>query len=317
MNYKKFCKLWIMCVLLTLLFGGVLLRFICGPQYMYDYNAAIRDKIDRLRGIESPKIILVGNSNVAFGIHSDIIEKKIKMPVVNLGLHGGLGTRFHENIAKFNVGQGDLVILLHSDYRQESISDYNLAWITVEFDSRLWKLIDFNEYPGMIKAYPTYLTKALKRWILGQGKHEVCDSCYHRYAFNKYGDVYFKPTKEEFNIDEFFKNNLVELPCFDDLFVDRINELCDYVKEKKAYLAIAAYPIAYGKYTKFKLNDIKAFEYRLRNRVRCQVISNFENYLLPYDFFYDTTLHLNEKGAEYRTNLLVEDIIRWKKYMDL
>lgn len=80
--------------------------FIIGRQYNDNYDAVLIDKVDRLKSINEPKIILVGDSNVAFGMNSKKIEEELGMPVVNLGLHGALGNAFHEQIAKLNIGGG-------------------------------------------------------------------------------------------------------------------------------------------------------------------------------------------------------------------
>lgn len=80
--------------------------FIIGRQYNDNYDVALIDKVERLKGITEAKIILVGDSNVAFGINSEKIEEELGMPVVNLGLHGALGNAFHEQIAKLNIGGG-------------------------------------------------------------------------------------------------------------------------------------------------------------------------------------------------------------------
>ena len=88
---------------------------VVAPQYSMNYNSSINEKIDRLNSIEESKIILVGNSNVAFGFDSEKIQKEIGMPVVNLGLHGGLGNYFHEQMAKENIQVGDIVVLCHTN----------------------------------------------------------------------------------------------------------------------------------------------------------------------------------------------------------
>lgn len=89
------------------------------PQYLYGYNASIIDKVNRLRSIEEPKLILVGNSNLPFGIRSDYLEEEIGMPVINLGIHGGLGDPFHENMIKGAINEGDIVVVCHTDYSQK------------------------------------------------------------------------------------------------------------------------------------------------------------------------------------------------------
>lgn len=90
--------------------------FFIGSQYKYNYQASIIDKVERLESISEPKIILVGHSNLSFGIDSKRLEDAMKMPVVNLGLHGGLGNAFHEEIAKLNINEGDIVVVCHSSF---------------------------------------------------------------------------------------------------------------------------------------------------------------------------------------------------------
>lgn len=64
------------CLLIVGALGIVALKYIVvGSQYQKTYMGAFVDKIERLKSINEPKIILVGNSNVAFGFDSERIEK--------------------------------------------------------------------------------------------------------------------------------------------------------------------------------------------------------------------------------------------------
>ncbi|MBE9009078.1 hypothetical protein IQ250_02530 [Pseudanabaenaceae cyanobacterium LEGE 13415] len=67
--------------------------------------------------IQAPRrILLVGGSATHFGVNAAQIEQNLKMPVVNLGLHAGLGLDAICAIAKEQVRPGDLVVLL-PEYR--------------------------------------------------------------------------------------------------------------------------------------------------------------------------------------------------------
>ena len=92
-----FLKLFLLFVIVSLL--EVLCLLTISPQFTHEYNASFIDKMKRLESINEPKIVLVSNSNLAFGIQSDLIEDAFEMPVVNLGLHGGLGNAFHESVS--------------------------------------------------------------------------------------------------------------------------------------------------------------------------------------------------------------------------
>ena len=111
-NFKKnsifIFKFFIaMCLLLFYIFNML-------PQYENGYCASLIDKVNRLKSINEPKIVLLGNSNLAFGIDSKMLEESMNMPVVNMGLHGGDGNAFHEEMAKINVVSGDIYVLCHS-----------------------------------------------------------------------------------------------------------------------------------------------------------------------------------------------------------
>ena len=103
------------------------------PQNSEEYNAALLDKIQRLQNLNEAKIVLIGNSNVSFGFQSQLIEEAYNMPVVNMGLHGGLGNAFHEKMVKINVHEGDVYVICHHTFSDDGkIQDIQLAWITLE-----------------------------------------------------------------------------------------------------------------------------------------------------------------------------------------
>lgn len=61
-------------------------------NYKVSYGRGLEHKFNKLKSIESNKVVVVGGSNVSFGIDSDIMERKLEMPVVNMGLHADFGT---------------------------------------------------------------------------------------------------------------------------------------------------------------------------------------------------------------------------------
>lgn len=89
-------------MILTLIAGYVLVAFITNKptKRSNDYMEAIIDKHRRVREIKRPKIILCGGLNLAFGINSQEIQNEFAVPVVNLGLHAGLGLQFTLNELK-------------------------------------------------------------------------------------------------------------------------------------------------------------------------------------------------------------------------
>ena len=301
------------CVLALIVFMILSGIFIIGCQYEDNYEASLIDKVKRLKSITIPKIILVGNSNLSFGMNSEMIEDELNMPVVNLGLHGGLGNAFHENIAKLNLNSGDIVIVCHSTYSDDNkITDLGLCWITLEYHKELWEILRPEDYYGMAKAFPKYWFRALLSFFDRMPHNEHAEiSSYSRRAFNKYGDVAVKPEKGSQSEEKIFWSGREKVPAVNSTCISRLNEFNHYAKQKGATLLIASYPISCGKYSP-PAEDYASFQKELASRLDCEIISDFRDYFMPYSCFYDFTLHLNEKGTKLRTLQLIKDIKKWQ-----
>lgn len=311
---SKFVKktLLFLLIISTLVCGIALFdRVVIGGQYKNNYMASLIDKVNRLERINEPKIILVGNSNLSFGMNSAKIEKAMGMPVVNLGLHGGLGNAYLEQIAKLNINEGDIVIVCHSSYSDtDEISDPELAWIAYDYNDSLWPIIRKKDYNAMLKGYPSYLRDSYLLWFFHNGNLDSGD-CYSRNAFNEYGDVAYKPGEGQMDVVDYFQKTPIPLPDINDICVNRMNELNKYCREKGATLVVGGYPIAYGVYSEYTRKDFEDFQAQLEAALDCEIISNYTDYFYPYDYFYNTYLHLNDKGTEARTAQLILDLKRW------
>lgn len=276
------------------------------PQYENGYNASLIDKVERLESIDEPKIVLLGHSSLAFGIDSERIEEAFGMPVVNMGLHGGNGNAFHEEMAKYNVAQGDIYIICHSDYDDDNvIQDAMTAWSSIENHLNLWKILRVNDIGTMAKAFPIYLKHCLGYHSAGTGNQDP-GGLYARSAFNEYGDVALLREGNQYT----FEGEVVP-PGIGDAAVDRINELNGYLARRGATLLVAGYPIGNGNVTA-EAAEFEAFQEQLADRLDCPVISNYVDYMFDYRYFYDTNLHLNTEGVALRTGQLISDIKRWK-----
>lgn len=274
------------------------------PQYEESYNASLCDKVERLESIDEPKIVLLGNSNVAFGFESELIEESFGMPVVNMGLHAGLGNAFHENMAKLNVVNGDIYILCHTQFTDDNkILDPVLAWTTVENHLELWKIFRKEDIFPMFLSYPTYLKRCLYLYANEYGNKDD-GTVYSRCRLNEYGDV---------DLERFcsYTHNANSFNAeINDQTIERINELNEYLEERGATLLVAAYPIATGEMICPK-EEVVAFQYELENKLDYLVISNYADYVMDEKYFYDTGYHLTTEGAEIRTKLLIDELKNW------
>lgn len=285
----------------------IFLQLYISPQYTQTYNAAILDKVQRLKDIQGPKIVLLGNSNLAFGINSEEIEEAMGMPVVNMGLHGGLGNAFHEDMGKLNVQPGDIYIICHNSYDDDdSISQPDLAWITLENHWDLWKILRPKDIWQMVQEYPSYLKKSVTLWA-SQSGNEKQEGPYSRGAFNEYGDIEW----EDHGLETEFSEFSVLVPKISDSVAERLNDLNTYFEDRGATLLIAGYPIGNGEFTP-DVQEFVDFQNDLENKLDAEVISDYRDYMFDYKYFYNTNLHLNNQGKELRTQQLISDLKKWQ-----
>lgn len=81
-----------------------------GNAYLCAYNS----KLDRLTSTDHsplPRLILVGGSNLAFGVDSRLIEDSLGVVVVNMGLHGGVGIRYLLNDVIPHLRPTDILVV--------------------------------------------------------------------------------------------------------------------------------------------------------------------------------------------------------------
>ncbi len=73
---------------------------------------AYNKKCYLLDNTPSPRIVFVGGSNLAFGLDSKRIEDSFNLPVLNYGLHAGIGLKFMVDDVEQYVRKGDIVIFV-------------------------------------------------------------------------------------------------------------------------------------------------------------------------------------------------------------
>lgn len=307
---KRLAKKLLIISIFALTLFGLRAGYVFGvvlPQYSQSYVASLIDKMERLQRINESKIVLLGNSNVAFGFQSELIEKEFGMSVVNMGLHDSLGNAFHEQMALQNICEGDIYIICHSDYSDDDmIKNPDLAWQALENHWNLYRILRIKDVPVMLGSYLSYEKKAVNLWKRGTGNRSL-DNCYKRDAFNEYGDNVFPREKSEYE----FSDGDIVVSGISQTTVKRINKLNAYLTERGAVLLIAGYPIADGEYTP-EAEEYEIFQKELAEKLDCPIISDFCDYMFSYDLFYDTVLHLTDEGAYQRTVQLIEDLKNYK-----
>ena len=299
-NFNKKTIFWIKAGIL--LVSVLVFCMVMAGEFEESYCAAVIDKAERLQSIEEPKLVLLGDSNVVLGIDSAQLEDALGMPVVNMALHAGIGNVFHERMARLNVTEGDVYVYAPCSFDdKDKIEDPVLAWTAIGRHWELFDLIPEHDRWRMVKRYPTFLKKCINRFVEGTGDSEIGE-IYSRSNFNEYGDMAYKNPEYRWKFVEPVVPSKVN-----DRTAERIDELAVWLEERGATLVVAAYPIADGELTSAREGFVE-FQEELEQKLECEVISDFTDYMYDYDYFYDSPLHLTVEGTDLRTKQLISDL---------
>lgn len=278
------------------------------PQYSQGYMASFIDKMHKAEMTDEPKILLMGDSNVLYGIRSDMIEDALGMPVINMGMHGGLGQTICMDIAKDTVHENDIVIALPAHYSfTTGVKDANLAWLMLENHMDLWKGVNLNDYIYLVRAFPTYIRKALDLWINDLGNENNVNDL-SRGERNEWGDAISSGDENVMPNGWSLENDFVKNVNSD--LMDYYNDYNSIVTLRGGYFMLASPPII-EPCVEGDEDVVNIRQTQVESYIQFPFISDSKDYIFPTEYFSDTNYHLNNMGRIIRTEQLIKDIKAW------
>lgn len=279
------------------------------------YLAATMDK-DRLLAEQSPpRLILVGGSNLPFGIDSAKLESELGYHPVNLGLHVSLGLDFILKQAEPGLRAGDLLIV-SPEYELFGAKHYSGEG-EILFDA-------LEQRPANIKYFsPGNLLPLLNhgyalasdildydlRCLAGApdpSRLQDPTNVYKRSSFNRYGDVVAHRSLPPKNIE--VPRIAAEVsPGSIRRTIDRLNRFADLCGQKGVRI-FYSYPTVSEPYFESNRKTIEEVATALNRDLKFPQIDTPEEHHLPASDFFDTYYHLNANGIETRTNHLIESL---------
>jgi hypothetical protein len=280
------------------------------PDEKHLYQASML-KSALLRDTPSPRIIVVGGSNIAFGIDSELMEKEFGIPVINDGLHVALGI-VPLNEVKKNLREGDIVIISLEYYNFTDIQSfygqpqYLADW--VEFSpERIWYIQE--PYRQMPSIYTIMLQRKVNRqlnYYLYGFSYEAGRNFYSGDLFNEHGDFIGhlgEGNNRQFEIaDSVYPINLIDEAY---IYLEDFNQ---FAKSKGALVFYEAQAHRQTNCERTGKRHLDRFFNLLKTRTTIPLLTNLDELCLPDDYFYDTPYHLNEEGRRIRTERLIENL---------
>jgi|SRR6185312_1133497 len=277
----------------------VLLSFFL-PKNPNSYLHGFKQKDNLLKQTHSPKIILVGDSNMAFGIDSAALKREYGENVVNTGLHGGLGMDFPLNWTGRYISNGDTVLVSFAYpifFGKSSHGDETVSALLLE-EPRAWKYLDCGSartlFSGLGNVCGDRILDCLHRH-----PHFSSNEIYNAQAFNEFGDVVSQAGKSPHQIPPTMPEK--------ELSADAFNRLAAFVtgaEARGAKVCIIPPPYRADMFDATR-DQVREAWTEMQKRFPKEAVGEPSNFVYEASFFFDTEYHLNGSGRKMRTHQIV------------
>jgi hypothetical protein len=302
--------------------------------------ASLIDKHRRLQTIDSPKLVLVGGSNVATGLDSAAVESALHHPVVNMGLGASLGLRYMLEEVKSELRPGDFVVIS---------PEYDFFCNTSKTESNA-QLNGSTDLINLVQAFP-----GAARWIipvyagspsrLFGGLDDICRFMALKIAFYKTAfeqisqkkitssiSALFEPKntifthRENYNSFGDFTGHL-NLPSpttlsggilryqqfhFNKEATDTLSDFGAMASSKHVTVILIPPPLPKMLYDERK-SIVEYIFSRWQGISTIAVLATPERYTFRADQMFDTPYHLNASGRKVRTERLIADLATYSE----
>lgn len=277
---------------------------------MIDKHAALADSRAR--------ILIVGGSSAAFGVDSERISRELSVPVVNLGLHAGLGVEFMLREVAAVATDDDLVILcpepmlsLDGQYKLKCLAEslYPPSGAYFERDLNLDAAIYIERFRHRLSVFrrSLFLPDTESSPVIDNRRNgdslssDTLDalhaSWYTRQAFNSFGDhiahandasprpLSFEKVSPYESWNAIFAMNEFANGFGGAVFFYHAPLLENVVAGSDAFSAM--------------------YQADLDRKLCVRQLNTFTDSLFPLELFFDSALHLNGEGRQEHTGRLI------------
>lgn len=284
--------------LFFLLLVSVLFGIFCTVERNEEhYFCMLEKKRNAFASIEGERILFLGDSNLAFGLNSKTISDSLNRPVVNAGLHGGIGLQYMLNEYEKLVRKGDVVVIAPvfdqyyngaGEYLSLPVALFYNHWHGIsKLSFEQWKVF-FSGFMQIIKQRNLNLSN---------------EASYRASYFNEYGDEikhWSMPSLEKIPYMSYAKGAINK---------SMINSLYDIVQKWKrtgadVYIMPPACTIDFYKENKLKIEQLSS----TLKQAELPFIISPERCIFDLTHMYDGNYHLSKKGVDAYTALMIETL---------
>lgn len=266
--------------------------------YLYNYKMSLVDTVS------APRLIFVSGSSLCTSLDSKRIEDSLHVHVINSGLHAGIGLKYTIDDVVPRVKSGDVVVI-GAEYPQFYTDAYGNKTLAVILYYNGWKnlsSLNLKQWLNVIKGIPYIIRVNIIEGLLF---HEFVGKVTNPMdAINKNGDeiLHWKidadgtgivsgASKEDLPLDTFFCK----------YFVKKLQEM----EAKGARVVMIPSVI---RETAFKYEQKRAYEIdSFFRKYGYGYNSKPENHVMPDSCAWNTDYHMNYKGVQRNTEVLIDE----------
>lgn len=277
-------------------------------QFSETYYGVLADMYGKLYKTEGKKIVIIGNSAVAFGVDSELMEAHLQgYTVCNFGLYGALGTKLMLDLSKDAIGEGDVVVIM-PEQEQQSLSLYYSALNTLyAMDSNFGMLsgIASENVAETVGNFPAYTAEKLARFY---SEPAEVTGVYAKSSFDE--DCVMRFPREYNKMTGLFDSNvIVKYSKVSADFIEYVNDYAASVGAAGGTTLFGFSPVNERAISSEVTPDcVQAYYDSLCDALNFSVIGLPSKAIMNAGYFYDSNFHVNDAGMIVNTARLIDDV---------
>lgn len=311
---KQVHKVLLALILIAVLPFSLILAAVSLPDFYSEaYYAQLPALYHRLYAAEGKKLVIIGGSNVAFGLDTTLLgnilaQRGYDYTVCPFGLYAAVGTSAMLDLAEDALSEGDIVVLA-IEPTSETFSTYFGAtafWKCCESTPQMLLHLSKDKQNALAGNYIPYLQERFT--LLFSGDAPSAEGVYTKASFDDTGNMVYERAGNAMTLgyDTATPVDFASIVIAPD-FAEQIRDFCALAQRKGASVYLSFSPV-----NRSAIADeaaLPGFFQLCNERFPCSVISDPNDYIWDSGWFYDNNFHLNTSGAVLRTCQLAEDLL--------
>lgn len=159
-----------------------------------DYMLEQPVKVRLAASTRSPKLVLLGGSNVAFGIDSHAVSDSLHIATVNVGLHAGMGLRYTVDRFVPYLNAGDILVVCPeycNFFGNGAYGEAPTMWLLPLCDAQgLWVCnLSPKQLENIVALFPTHVFRRIAEGLRQKRREPSQTAVAYRYVRSGFDDI--------------------------------------------------------------------------------------------------------------------------------